>query len=57
MGGKREFAAMSVTWVCKCGKRTFLHIEWCASCGSGKPRPIAPPPSNVPSILDDLKKD
>lgn len=48
---------MSVTWVCKCGKRTFLHIEWCASCGSGKPRPIAPPPSNVPSILDDLKKD
>lgn len=48
---------MSVTWSCGCGKRTFLHLEWCATCGNPRPRPPAPAPSKLPSVFDDLKKD
>lgn len=55
--GPLAAASVTVTWSCKCGKRTFLHHDWCGSCGDPRPRPPKPEPSKLPSVLDDLKKD
>lgn len=43
---------MSITWTCKCGARTLAHIEWCAACGSSRPKPVEKPPSHVPTIKE-----
>lgn len=47
-----------MTRLCKCGRRTLRHLDWCAPCGSLRPAPPPPAaPSNKPSIKDIVKKD
>jgi hypothetical protein len=36
----------SMQWRCKCGKRVWNHIEYCAECGKARPEP---PPEKEPS--------
>lgn len=42
-----------INWTCRCGARTFRHLEWCGHCGSARPPPPPPKePSHQPSIKD-----
>jgi hypothetical protein len=50
---------MPITWTCRCGARTLLHLGYCASCGQKKPKPD-PEPKPAPSLksfVDTKQKD